>query len=98
MITKEQATRDMKRHRDRYVTNCFGQVADVKDWVFTCQERKAPAMRGRTPLGEKPLPSKPWQFVEIDLKVSLLETPAGKQYLPVICGAFSKYVPSTTEG
>jgi transposase InsO family protein len=68
---------------------------DTENWVkscLTCQERKPAHKQAKAPLGEMPSPTRPWEFVQIDLKGPLPETPRGNKYLMVVYDYFSKYV------
>lgn len=68
---------------------------ETKDWVescVVCQERKPPARHSREPLGRMQLLSKPFQYIQIDLKGPLLETPNHNKYILMIYDHFSKYI------
>jgi len=87
------AERTLCLTQDRFFWN--GMRSDVYDWVkscSTCQQRKPPVKKLRAPLGQMPLPSRPFEFVQVDLKVGLPRTPSGNQHILVVYDYFSKYI------
>ena len=68
---------------------------DVEDWVstcLTCQERRPPASKPNAPFGKMPTPTRPFEFLQIDLKGKLPQTPAGNEYMMVVYDYFTKYI------
>jgi len=68
---------------------------DVEEWVstcVTCQERRPPPSKPKAPHGKMPTPTKPFEFLQIDLKGKLPETATGNEYLMVVYDYFSKYI------
>ncbi len=65
----------------------LGMKRDVENWVstcMTCQERRPPASKPNAPFGTMPTPTRPFEFLQIDLKGKLHQTPAGNEYLTVV--------------
>ena len=83
----------MQRVQDRFYWPSWR--SETEHWVkccVTCQERNPLARRTRVPLGEMPLPTQPFEYVQLDLKGPLPETPSHNKYLLMVYDHFFKYV------
>ncbi|PAA63097.1 hypothetical protein BOX15_Mlig014814g1 [Macrostomum lignano] len=74
------------RTLDKLADRCWwpGMHNDVKNWVASCAaclRRKNSSRPQRAPLQATPLPSRPWEMVQIDIKGPLLRTPRGNSYV-----------------
>ena len=58
----------------------------------TCQEKKPAARHAEVPLGEMPTPTQPFEYVQMDLKGPLPETPRHNKYLLLVYDHFSKHI------
>jgi transposase InsO family protein len=68
---------------------------DVRDWVtscLVCQQRKGPREAARAPLVQQPVPTLPWQRVQVDIKGPLPATATGHKYVLCCIDMFSKWI------